>query len=292
MLEELYDEITSINSIYGDDTLQTISDEPKILALALPSQPSVALRVEFPEGYPNVPPSILGTQSVGNDASKGDGTYLADLLRNVLSEVFTPGAPCIFDLIEDVGSRLQGLEINQSTSDSEQQIAQSDSHRGGDVVDDQSGSHDQEQFHPIYDAAPWSISEVVTEKKSVFIARCAPVISVDQAQRYLKHLLGTDKKVAKATHNITAWRIRNEETGVQYQDCDDDGETAAGSRVLHLLELMGVWNAMVVVTRWYGGVHLGPDRFRIINQCARDAVIKAGFAKEGSEGKGKRKGKS
>jgi putative IMPACT (imprinted ancient) family translation regulator len=30
---------------------------------------------------------------------------------------------------------------------------------------------------------------------------------------------------------------------------------------LHLMQLMDVWDVMVVVTRWYGGVHLGPDRY-------------------------------
>ena len=56
-----------------------------------------------------------------------------------------------------------------------------------------------------------------------------------------------------------------------YQDYDDDGESAAGGRLLHLLQLMDVWNVVVVVTRWYGGVHLGPDRFRLINAAAREA---------------------
>ena len=85
----------------------------------------------------------------------------------------------------------------------------------------------------------------------------------------------TQHTLTNISTDITAWRIRGE-NGVQYQDCDDDGETAAGGRVLHLLELMGVWDAMVVVTRWYGGIHLGPDRFRIINLTARDAIVKAG----------------
>lgn len=140
------------------------------------------------------------------------------------------------------------------------------------------------------DNPPWSLSEVISEKKSVFIARAAPVTSVEQAKQYLAHLLATDKKVAKATHNITAWRIRGQ-NGVQYQDCDDDGETAAGGRLLHLLELMGVWDAMVVVTRWYGGVQLGPDRFRIINQTARDALVQAGFSQDAAKDGGKKKGK-
>ncbi|KAF3920168.1 hypothetical protein AA313_de0204295 [Arthrobotrys entomopaga] len=110
-------------------------------------------------------------------------------------------------------------------------------------------------------------------------------------------LISTDRKVSKATHNITAYRIRTAE-GLIYQDNDDDGETAAGSRLGHLLELIDVWNVVVVVSRWYGGIKLGPDRFRIINQVAREALVLGGFVEEhhdsseaGVAGKKKKKGK-
>lgn len=49
-------------------------------------------------------------------------------------------------------------------------------------------------------------------------------------------------------------------THAQVADNDDDGESGAGAKLAALLELMGVQNVFVVVTRWYGGVHLGPDR--------------------------------
>jgi putative IMPACT (imprinted ancient) family translation regulator len=57
-----------------------------------------------------------------------------------------------------------------------------------------------------------------------------------------------------------------------------------------------VWDVVVVVTRWYGGIHLGPDRFRIINAVGRDALVRGGFGrekeKENAAGeKGKKKGK-
>lgn len=57
------------------------------------------------------------------------------------------------------------------------------------------------------------------------------------------------------------------------------------------MQLMDVWDVVVVVTRWYGGVKLGPDRFRIINAAARDALVKGGFEKAQSTEKGKKKGK-
>lgn len=57
------------------------------------------------------------------------------------------------------------------------------------------------------------------------------------------------------------------------------------------MQLMDLWNVMVVVTRWYGGIQLGPDRFRIINTVARDAFVKGGFYQEDSSHASKKKGK-
>jgi len=36
-------------------------------------------------------------------------------------------------------------------------------------------------------------------------------------------------------------------------------------------------NVLVVVTRYFGGIHLGPDRFKHINQAARNALDLGGF---------------
>ena len=77
-------------------------------------------------------------------------------------------------------------------------------------------------------------------------------------------------------------------------DYDDDGETQAGARLKHLLEILELENVLVVVSRWYGGTHLGPDRFKLINQAARDALELGGFLEEreketAAKGKGKKK---
>lgn len=61
------------------------------------------------------------------------------------------------------------------------------------------------------------------------------------------------------------------------QDYDDDGEDAAGSRLLHLLQILDVKNTVVVVSRWYGGVKLGPARFTHINNAARLLLEKCGY---------------
>ncbi len=40
---------------------------------------------------------------------------------------------------------------------------------------------------------------------------------------------------------------------------------------------MDVTDAVVVVTRWYGGIQLGPDRFKHINNVARTLLISSGI---------------
>jgi hypothetical protein len=278
MQEDLDNEVEAINSIYGDGTLEP-ADEAGVYVLHLPNQDS-SLRILFPEDYPEAPPSVLGTQSSGEHTRKGGAAHVLEVFREALGRLFLPGEVCIFDLIEDVSASLgEGNATDEEVEEGEHEVYD----LGTDV---HSPSLDASE-----DAPPWTLSDVVIELKSVFIARCAPVSSPDQAKQYLQHLLDSDKKVAKATHNITAHRIKGEK-GVTFQDCDDDGETAAGGRVLHLMQMMDLWNVMVVVTRWYGGQKLGPARFGIINTVARDSFVKGGFVQEQDTATtGKKKGK-
>ena len=268
------DEVTSINSIYGDETLLSTSPGSRIYVLRLPSLPSIILRCEFPEDYPDAPPSILGTETIGDNASKGLGKQVVDIARSVLGEIYRAGEPCVFDLVEELGEALIAFQNDRD----DQPVASTD-----EEIEDT-----KKPVEDLGPAPPWSIAAPIIEKKSVFVARAAYVTSPNQAKQYLHHLVSTDKKVAKATHNITAWRIRGQNE-TSFQDCDDDGETAAGARLLHLMQLMDAWDVVIIVTRWYGGVLLGPDRFRIINAAARDALVTGHFVKDGETTKKKGK---
>jgi len=83
---------------------------------------------------------------------------------------------------------------------------------------------------------------------------------------------------------MMAWRCRGQEEGARWQsDHDDDGEAGAGRRLALLLEQTGARSAApgggvaVVVSRWFGGVLLGPARFAVIAASAREALAAAGF---------------
>lgn len=296
----LSEEIEAVNAIYGTDVITSIADSNNAngsidnLVLRLPSQ-SISFLLSFNHDYPQTCPHIVGTQSTGT-LGKGEGNHAVKLVRDTLGEIWTPGSVCLFDLIEEVGSSLLQLQDGAIESGNQTVTAEkSETHileeKGAALTKPEAEAKPTPSSHTVPGPINWTLSEPITEKKSVFVARCASVTSKASATAFLADLLATNKKVAGATHNITAWRMQNTESGVTVQDCDDDGETAAGGRLLHLLQLMDVWNVVVVVTRWYGGVKLGPDRFRLINQAAREALVKGGFVKIEEERVSKKKGK-
>lgn len=281
MSEELLDEVEAINSIYGDGSLVQVGKDSEIYILSLPEE-TVSLRLQFPPDYPAAPPSVLGSNSSGG--KRGDGARDLELFRNALGNIYQPGMVCLFDAVEELKRLQEGAGLKRESSPDE----------GGSAVPE---GDEPALRHPVGVAdddlgpePPWILSDPVVELKSVFLARAAAVNSPDTAAQYVQHLLATDKRVRSATHNITAWRIRGP-NGTSFQDCDDDGETAAGGRLLHLMQLMDLWDTMVIVTRWYGGQKLGPRRFALINAAARDAFVKAGMVEESTAGKKKGHGK-
>ncbi|KAK4242268.1 ribosomal protein S5 domain 2-type protein [Achaetomium macrosporum] len=287
MSEALVDEIEAINSIYGGSTLTHSSQDqdPTIFILTLPGETST-LRLQFPPSYPDVPPAVLGTHSSGSAGKRGSAARDLALFRDAVSEVYEPGQVCLFDALEKVQELLAAAQDSgYEHHETDEQFPPAAPEQEHAAPPDTNNLLPGDTPPP-----PWTLSLPFVECKSTFVARCAPVSSPQQAASYLAHLLASDKRVRAATHNITAWRIRGP-NGTSFQDCDDDGETAAGGRLLHLMQLMDLWDAMVVVTRWYGGVKLGPRRFALINQTARDAFVRAGLVKEEvPAGGGKKKG--
>ncbi len=111
----------------------------------------------------------------------------------------------------------------------------------------------------------------IIERKSVFQAHLARVRSVAEVNAVVRCLVA-NPRIARATHNIRAYRFTDPSTGALVADNDDDGEDAAGGRLAELLHVMGATDVLVVVSRWFGGVLLGPSRFKFINNVARELV--------------------
>lgn len=241
MSEDLVNEIEAIRSIYGHDVLRE-ADGALVYILSIPNR-EASLRISFPS-YPESIPQLLGTEKTGAQARKGYGSHVLDIARATLLSVFIPGSVCVFDL-------LQELDIALTEESNGQQPLPPDPKEDRSLVPNAVPTN----TCGLGEDPCWFISSSITEKKSTFMARACTVTSPAQAQACVARLL-EDKRAAKATHTISAYRVRALPTAdsvheITYQDCDDDGENAAGGRLLRLLQIMDLWNVLVVVSRWF-----------------------------------------
>ncbi|MFD1911447.1 YigZ family protein [Halodurantibacterium flavum] len=106
------------------------------------------------------------------------------------------------------------------------------------------------------------IDTVLTDRGSRYAVSGGPAASRAEVQAFLRALT-RDKRYARATHN--SWGALLPDGPAK----GDDGETGAGAIILRMLEAAGRRSEVVVVTRWYGGTHLGGDRFRHVQDCVR-----------------------
>ncbi|MGB0506426.1 MAG: YigZ family protein [Pikeienuella sp.] len=106
------------------------------------------------------------------------------------------------------------------------------------------------------------LENIISDRGSKYAVSGGPCASEDAAKVFIKELK-RKKKFAKATHNT--WGVITDAGPVK----NDDGEGGAGMIILRMLESAALSNHIVVVTRWYGGKHLGGDRFRHVQDAVR-----------------------
>jgi len=111
---------------------------------------------------------------------------------------------------------------------------------------------------------------IITDRGSTYAVSGGPCATPDEAKAFIKQLT-RKKKFAKATHNT--WAFLSDEGAVK----NDDGESGAGMIIVRMLEREDVRGHIVVVTRWYGGKHLGGDRFRHVQDAVRYYLDHAAF---------------
>ncbi len=110
----------------------------------------------------------------------------------------------------------------------------------------------------------------LVEKKSEFIGYACPVMSEEEAIDFVKSI---KKKHADARHNVYAYMI-----GQNIARYSDDGEPqgTAGIPVLDVIRKSGFTDAVIVVTRYFGGILLGAGGLvRAYSAAAKMAVDNA-----------------
>ncbi|KAM3071257.1 hypothetical protein ACMFMF_007730 [Clarireedia jacksonii] len=93
------------------------------------------------------------------------------------------------------------------------------------------------------------------------------------ARTALSTLIAQNPSLASASHNISAFRICSPNNSNSIvEESSDDGESGGGRHLLSILKSSNILGVLLVVTRWYGGVMLGPDRWRIMTQVSNEAL--------------------
>ena len=90
------------------------------------------------------------------------------------------------------------------------------------------------------------------EKKSKFIGYCLPVQTEEDAQTFIKEI---KQKHKDATHNVWAYSLKNGSV-FRYSD-DGEPQGSAGIPVLDVLRKSNTLDAVIVATRYFGGILLG-----------------------------------
>ncbi|KAJ3017399.1 hypothetical protein NUW54_g594 [Trametes sanguinea] len=264
----------------------------------------ITVLVSLPPTYPSSAPPQLQLLSRYIGPYGVDAPLFGMILRTYISRgavEWTPGGECVFDGLEWVKERCtEWLAERMSEKKIGELLREDEKAKPGDSGDVHGAAHDNEgksssrSGHEPPDTPaemPPGITiveaEPIVDRKSAFVGRACHITDPSQVPLILNHLM-SDRRIARAAHPIiNAWRCRV--GNVLHQDNDDDGETAAGGRLAHLLQILEVENVLVVVTRYFGGIHLGPDRFKHINQAARNALELGGFLDAPDDGNGGRR---
>ncbi|XP_041863374.1 protein IMPACT [Melanotaenia boesemani] len=298
-LQAQIEEVEALSSIYGDEWC-VIDEASRIFCIKISSdfeEPKLTacLQIILPPDYPSAAPPIYQINAAwlrGSERAK---------LANSLEDIYVEhaGENILYLWVEKIRDFLVEKSQSSETVDQPENVnvtAEEEVDDDEDVPDFRTLRLNTENVHLFMDQAndeeipPIKHGNAITDRRSTFQPHLAPVVSPRQVKRVLEKLY-ENKKIASATHNIYAYRIYCEDKHSFLQDCEDDGETAAGGRLLHLLQILDVRNVLVVVSRWYGGILLGPDRFKHINNCARNILVEEGYTAstdEASKSKTKR----
>ncbi|XP_048364263.1 protein IMPACT [Sphaerodactylus townsendi] len=243
------EEIEALSAIYGDEWCAVDEDE-KIFCIKISDcleHPTwtLCLQVILPPEYPTTAPPIyqlnapwLLGQEYAEIANNLEEIYEQNLGESILY-LWVEKIREI--LIEKSQSSVPGPDIKKNTEetiveheeDFSSQCQQFQQYAVATLNFDLPESEEDEELPPIYHGNP------ITDRRSTFQAHLAPVVTPKQVKNILAQLY-ENKKIASATHNIYAYRIYCADKQTFLQDCEDDGETAAGGRLLHLMQILNV----------------------------------------------------
>jgi hypothetical protein len=224
------------------------------------------LLVSLPRGYPESASPQLQLLSRYIGAFGVDASLFGAVLRTFIihdgGAIWESGSVCVFDGVQAVLERCSrwyedrlsaeqaGELLREESKDAAQGPAEGSRHNKDDVE----SLTAQETLPAMPEGVAIIVAEPIVDRKSSFVGRACSISDPAQVIRIIQELLPiltrpaiqvpailahlmSDRRISRAAHPvINAWRCTK--NGVVHQDNDDDGETAAGGRIAHLLQIL------------------------------------------------------
>eukprot|EP01041_Mallomonas_annulata_P004710 gene4710-9332_t len=263
------DELDVLLSIYGDNV--KVSNDANGETIVQYFENDYIFKISIPAAYPSVSPLFVAS-STGTKRLLVLKKSIISKIENLLAENI--GSEVLFQLIELYREEINDQHQYEANKNVTNEYLDNENEVEDIYVDSETnlncfrnnGELLQIQPQNTEYIMPWDRiihGQIIMERKSTFQGHMAIVHSMEEVWGFRTALL-QDKKPL---------------TSVSFHDYDDDGETAAGGRLAELLRLMPADGVAVIVTRYFGGVKLGPDRFKFINNAARQMLEEQGFGR-------------
>lgn len=267
----LFEEVSTLQALYGDENITTSkrNDGSGAHMISINLRPHVdlehvppevmSLSISVPADYPDSLP-----QSVTLSVSRMIASHAAHLVQQMLDRVsVSVGSQCLFDYCQTMLEILQDNELQNLSQAFSSVSLEADgdrnNHSSGDVT-----TEDPPLQLDIFHCEPF------TERKSTFQAYVCPVSSEDEVAAFMAEIRSS-RKGSIATHIMSTYRIRETDNRIVH-GYDDDGEKSGGRCMHNVLISTDEMNIAVALARWFGGIKLGPARFRIIARMTREAI--------------------
>src|SRR5579862_3745312 len=184
-MDSFDEELLAMEAIFPDCVFRDPQESRQLLIYPYPDTIAkhISLRLHFPIEYPDIPPY------------KSDCNGVSDsLVQEIIETSWTPGELCTFAIVDKLRGLLEDAreEPNRNAQPSTGSLKFLDNQVRNDRLD--------VRFE-------FFISPPIIDRKSTFVGRAIGVSSRAEAHSALQWLKNSDKKVARATHNIVAWRL-------------------------------------------------------------------------------------
>lgn len=122
-----------------------------------------------------------------------------------------------------------------------------------------------------------NVTQDIEEKRSKFIANAYYVENVDEAEKIIKMV---KKQYYDANHNCYAYIVKADQVVKRFSD-DGEPNGTAGSPILNVLEKNKLYNVLIIVTRYFGGILLGTGGLiRAYTEAALKVVEKSNIVEQ------------